>query len=70
MLAAHSICNLKYSVPKKIPIVFHNGSKYDYHFIIKERAENVKKQYTCFGQNTDKKQCKIHNLYSSRSYRN
>ena len=23
---AHSICNLKYSVPKKIPIVFHNGS--------------------------------------------
>ena len=24
--AAHSICNLKYSVPKKIPIVFHSGS--------------------------------------------
>ena len=23
--AAHSICNLKYSVPKKIPIVFLNG---------------------------------------------
>ena len=22
--AAHSICNLKYSVPKKISIVFHN----------------------------------------------
>ena len=22
--AAHSLCNLKYSVPKKIPIVFHN----------------------------------------------
>ena len=22
--AAHSICNLKYSVPKKIPILFHN----------------------------------------------
>ena len=21
----HSMCNLKYSVPKKIPIVFHNG---------------------------------------------
>ena len=33
--AAHSICNLKYCVPKKIPIVFHNGSNYDYHFIIK-----------------------------------
>ena len=36
---AHSICNLKYSVPKKIPIVFHNESNYDYHFIIKELAE-------------------------------
>ena len=28
--AAHSICNLKYSVPKKILIVFHNGSNYDF----------------------------------------
>ena len=34
--AAQSICNLKYSVPKKVRIVFHNGSNYDYHFIIKE----------------------------------
>ena len=25
--ATHSICNWKYSVPKKIPIVFDNGSK-------------------------------------------
>ena len=22
----HSICTVKYSVPKKVPIVFHNGS--------------------------------------------
>ena len=40
--AAHSICNLKYSVPKRIPIVFHNGSNYDYHFFIKELAEEFK----------------------------
>ena len=33
--AAHSTCNLKYSVPKKIPMVFHNGSNYDCHFIVK-----------------------------------
>ena len=33
--AAHSICNLKYSVPKKVPTVLHKGSDYDYHFIIK-----------------------------------
>ena len=40
--AAHSICNLKYSVPKRIPIAFHNGSNYDYHFFIKELAEEFK----------------------------
>ena len=34
--AAHNICNLRYNVPKEIPIVFHNGSTYDYHFIIKD----------------------------------
>ena len=44
---ADSICNLKYSVPKKIPIVFHNGSSYDYHFNMKELAEKFKKQFTC-----------------------
>ena len=34
--AAHNICNLRYRIPKEIPIVFHNGSTYDYHFIIME----------------------------------
>ena len=34
--AAHNICNLRYKIPKEITIVFHNGSTYDYHFIIKE----------------------------------
>ena len=24
--AAHNICNLRYKIPKEIPIVFHNGS--------------------------------------------
>ena len=40
--AAHSICNLKYSLPKRNRIAFHNGSNYDYHFIIKELGENTK----------------------------
>ena len=31
----HSKCNLKYGALKKIPIAFHNGPNYDYHFIIK-----------------------------------
>ena len=34
--AAHSICDLRYRVPKKTPIASHNGSNYDYRFIIKE----------------------------------
>ena len=50
----HGICNLKYKVPKKISIVFHNGSSYDYSFIIKELAEEFKKQPFCSGENTEK----------------
>ena len=52
--AAHSTYNLKQSIPKNIPIVFHNGSDYDYHFIMKELAEEFKKQFTCLGETTDK----------------
>ena len=44
---------LKYSGPKKIHIAFHNGSNYDYHFIIKELGEEFKKQFTCLGENTE-----------------
>ena len=40
---AHSICNLKYNAPKKIPIVFHNESNYGYYFNTKELAEELKK---------------------------
>ena len=36
--AVHSISNLKFNVPNEIPAVFHNGSKYDYHYIIKQLA--------------------------------
>ena len=50
----HSLCNLKYSVSKKIPVFFHNGSNYNYHFIIKDLAEEFKKQFTCLGENTEK----------------
>ena len=50
----HSICNFKYSAPSKLPIVFHNGSNYDYHFIRKELAEEFKKTITCLGKDTVK----------------
>ena len=52
--AAHSICNLRYTVPKKIPVVFHNGSTYDYHFIIKQLAREFKYYLECLGENTEK----------------
>ena len=52
--AAQSVCRLKYSAPKKIPQVFHNGSNYDFHVIIKELAEEFKKQFTCLGEDTEK----------------
>ena len=48
--AAHSICDLNYSMPKRIPIVFHNGSNYDYNFIIKELVEELKKTIYLFGR--------------------
>ena len=52
--AAHSICNLKYEVPKEIPVVFHNGSTYDYHFVIKQLPEGFNGQFECLGENTEK----------------
>ena len=52
--AAHSICDLKYKTPKEIPAVFHNGSTYDYHFIIKQLAEEFKGQFECLGENSEK----------------
>ena len=35
-------------------MAFHNGSNYDYHFIVKLFAEEFKKQFTCLGENTEK----------------
>ena len=45
--AAQSICNLRYCVPKKFPVVFRNGSNYDYHFILNKLAEEFRKQFSC-----------------------
>ena len=52
LLIVISIYNTKYL--KKIPIVFHNGSTYDYHFIIKQLSEGFKGQFECLGENTEK----------------
>ena len=52
--ATHSICNLKYSIPKEILVVFRNGSNYVYHFIIKELKKEFEGEFNCLGENTEK----------------
>ena len=52
--AAHNICNLRYKVAKEIPKVFHNGSIYEYHFIIKELVKEFEGNFECLGETTEK----------------
>ena len=52
--AGHSICNLRYKTPNEAPVVFHNGSAYDYHFIIKQLVKKIDDQLECLGENTGK----------------
>ena len=52
--AARDICSLRYKIPKEIPVVFHNGSTHDYHFIIKELAEEFEGEFECLCENTEK----------------
>ena len=42
---AYSMFNLKNNVPNEIPIVFHNGSNYDYHFVIKKLVKQFKREF-------------------------
>ena len=51
---AHSICNLRYKIPKEILIAFHNSSTHDYHFIINKLAKEVDGQLECLAENTEK----------------
>ena len=51
--AVHSDCNLKYKVPKSIPIVIPNAG-YDTHFIMNQLAEEFKSEFDCIGKNMEK----------------
>ena len=53
---------------KKFFIAFHNGSNYDYHFNIKELAEESKRPFTCLGESAESKNCCGCNR--KRSYKN
>ena len=52
--AAHSECNLRYKVSKEIQVVFHNGSTYDYYFIIKQLAQELEGEFEFLGENIEK----------------
>ena len=53
-VTAHSFYNLKFNVSNEIPVVFHNGSNYGYHFIIKELANGFEGKFECVGENMEK----------------
>ena len=52
--AAHSIFNLRYKISKTIPVALLNGSTYDYHFTIKQLAEDFKGQFECLVEDAEK----------------
>ena len=39
-------------MPNEIPVVFQNGSNYDYHFIMKEVANEFEGKFECIGETT------------------
>ena len=52
--AAHNKCNMNYKITKVTPVIFHNGSIYGYHLIIKEVVKKLKGKFECLGENTEK----------------
>ena len=59
--AVHSVFNLKFNVPNEIPVVFHNGSNYDHHFIIKKIANEFEEEFECLRE----KKTKMQNFFRS-----
>ena len=52
--AAQNVRNLRFNAPNKIQVFFHNGSNYDYYFIIKELVNEFEGQFECLGKHTEK----------------
>ena len=47
-------------MPNEIPAVFYSGSKYDFHLIIKELANEFDGQFDCIAKYTEK--CKTFSI--------
>lgn len=56
--AAHNICNLKYRVPRELPIIFHNLKGYDSHIIFNNIGEYISThknlEFSVIPNNTEK----------------
>ena len=56
--AAHNKSNMNYNITKDIPVIFHNGSTYDYNLIIKGLVEEFEGEFEgeleCLGENTER----------------
>ena len=48
------MCNLRYKTQKDIPAVIHNGSKYDFHLIIKGVAKEFRSEIHCIPEDKEK----------------
>ena len=66
--AVHCNCNLKFNVPNETPVVFHNNSNFDYHFIIKELPKSLKEYLNVLGKT--KKSIKLFCSNKKGSFKN
>ena len=65
--APHSKFNLRFNVPNKIPVVFHNGSNCGNHFIIEKLAKVFEGQFECLRENA--KKCKTFSIPTEKEVR-
>ena len=49
-VTAHSIGNISNRIPKEFSVAFHNGSNYDYHFVMTELGKKYKEEFSCLGE--------------------
>ena len=53
--------HLRYRIPKEIPVIFDNGSNYDYHFIMKKLAKRFVREFNFL----EEKNSKVQILFST-----
>ena len=53
---AHIFSNLWFNMPSKIIVVSHNGSNFNYHFIIKELANEFNRGVAWLGKTQNSKE--------------